>query len=69
MQLDHHLGQTEKCRKYGALNKLADLAGAAWPIDHIFASPGIRALTSESIGNNAGSDHFPVFMTLAIPVK
>jgi endonuclease/exonuclease/phosphatase (EEP) superfamily protein YafD len=38
-------------------------------IDHIFASPGIRALASESIGNNAGSDHFPVFMTLAIPVK
>lgn len=38
-------------------------------IDHIFASPGIRALTSESIGNNAGSDHFPVFMNLAIPIK
>jgi endonuclease/exonuclease/phosphatase (EEP) superfamily protein YafD len=38
-------------------------------IDHIFVSAGIRALTSESIGNNVGSDHFPVFMKLAIPVK
>lgn len=38
-------------------------------IDHIFVSPGIRPLTSQSIGNNAGSDHFPVFMKLAIPVK
>lgn len=38
-------------------------------IDHIFASSGIAALTSESVGNNANSDHFPVFMTLAIPVK
>jgi endonuclease/exonuclease/phosphatase (EEP) superfamily protein YafD len=38
-------------------------------IDHIFVSPGIRALSSQSIGNNAGSDHFPIFMKLAIPVK
>ncbi len=38
-------------------------------IDHIFISPGIRQLESESIGNNAGSDHFPIFMKLAISIK
>ena len=38
-------------------------------IDHIFVSPGIRQLTSESIGNNAGSDHFPIFLKLAVTVK
>jgi hypothetical protein len=25
------LGQTEKCYEYDALNKIADMAGAAWP--------------------------------------
>jgi endonuclease/exonuclease/phosphatase (EEP) superfamily protein YafD len=38
-------------------------------IDHIFASAGVRALSTESIGENAGSDHFPIFMTLAVPAK
>ena len=38
-------------------------------IDHIFVSPGIRALEGEGIGGNAGSDHFPVFMKLAIAVQ
>ncbi len=38
-------------------------------IDHIFVSDGIRPLESQSIGNSAGSDHFPIFMKLAIPVK
>jgi endonuclease/exonuclease/phosphatase (EEP) superfamily protein YafD len=38
-------------------------------IDHIFASPAIHAIESERIGNNAGSDHFPIFMKLAVPVK
>jgi endonuclease/exonuclease/phosphatase (EEP) superfamily protein YafD len=38
-------------------------------IDHILVSPGIRALSSQGIGNNAGSDHFPIFMKLAVPVK
>ena len=38
-------------------------------IDHIFVSDGIRQLESQSIGNSAGSDHFPIFMKLAIPVK
>lgn len=38
-------------------------------IDHIFVSPGIRQLESESIGNSAGSDHFPITMKLAIPIQ
>ncbi len=38
-------------------------------IDHIFTSVGIRALGQETIGENAGSDHFPVAITLAIPAK
>ena len=38
-------------------------------IDHIFVSPGIRQLESESIGNSAGSDHFPIFMKLAVPLQ
>ncbi len=38
-------------------------------IDHIFASSGIRQLESESIGDGAGSDHFPIFMKLAVPVQ
>jgi endonuclease/exonuclease/phosphatase (EEP) superfamily protein YafD len=37
-------------------------------IDHIFVSPGIRQLESEGIGNGAGSDHFPIYMKLAVPV-
>ena len=38
-------------------------------IDHIFASSGIRQLESESIGDGAGSDHFPIYMKLAVPVQ
>lgn len=38
-------------------------------IDHIFTSPTIRALSEQRIGNAAGSDHFPITMTLAIPSK
>jgi endonuclease/exonuclease/phosphatase (EEP) superfamily protein YafD len=38
-------------------------------IDHIFVSPGIRALSSEHIGDSAGSDHFPISIVLAIPGK
>ena len=37
-------------------------------IDHIFSSPGVMPLSPEQIGNNAGSDHYPVSMTLAVPV-
>ncbi len=36
-------------------------------IDHIFASADLIPLSSEAIGNNAGSDHFPVAITLAVP--
>lgn len=35
-------------------------------IDHIFASPDIRVLARQQIGNNAGSDHYPIVMTLAV---
>jgi endonuclease/exonuclease/phosphatase (EEP) superfamily protein YafD len=38
-------------------------------IDHIFVSPGIRALDHERIGEYAGSDHFPITITLGIPAK
>jgi endonuclease/exonuclease/phosphatase (EEP) superfamily protein YafD len=36
-------------------------------IDHIFVSADMRVLTSERLGNNAGSDHFPISITLAVP--
>jgi len=35
-------------------------------IDHIFTSPGIRALDHEVVGPASGSDHLPVAITLAI---
>lgn len=35
-------------------------------IDHIFVSTGIRAISDEHIGDNAGSDHFPISMVLAV---
>jgi endonuclease/exonuclease/phosphatase (EEP) superfamily protein YafD len=38
-------------------------------IDHIFASPSLRPLTGETIGDAGGSDHFPITMTFAVPVK
>jgi endonuclease/exonuclease/phosphatase (EEP) superfamily protein YafD len=36
-------------------------------IDHIFVSRDISPLSSEVIGDFAGSDHFPVAITLAVP--
>lgn len=36
-------------------------------IDHIFVSPGLKALGSQSIGEPGGSDHFPVAITVAVP--
>jgi endonuclease/exonuclease/phosphatase (EEP) superfamily protein YafD len=36
-------------------------------IDHVFASPDIRTLSGPRIGNAAGSDHFPVVITLGVP--
>ncbi len=38
-------------------------------IDHIFASQGIRAIDQEKIGEYAGSDHFPIAITLGVPSK
>ncbi len=38
-------------------------------IDHIFVSPGIRAISSQQIGNNAGSDHYPISIVLAVSNK
>jgi endonuclease/exonuclease/phosphatase (EEP) superfamily protein YafD len=36
-------------------------------IDHIFVSEGIRPIEDERIGEAAGSDHYPIIMTLAVP--
>jgi endonuclease/exonuclease/phosphatase (EEP) superfamily protein YafD len=33
-------------------------------IDHIFASPSFRILAEQQIGKPAGSDHYPIIMTL-----
>ncbi len=35
-------------------------------IDHIFASKGFRVVGNQQIGNSAGSDHYPILMTLAL---
>jgi endonuclease/exonuclease/phosphatase (EEP) superfamily protein YafD len=34
-------------------------------IDHIFASKNFRVVGNQQIGNNAGSDHFPIVLTVA----
>jgi len=36
-------------------------------IDHVFASQGIAAIEEPQLGNDAGSDHFPVYMRVAVP--
>jgi endonuclease/exonuclease/phosphatase (EEP) superfamily protein YafD len=36
-------------------------------IDHIFVSKDIIALDQERLGHYAGSDHFPISITLAVP--
>lgn len=38
-------------------------------IDHIFVSTLIRTLEPARIGRNAGSDHYPVIVTVAVPVS
>jgi endonuclease/exonuclease/phosphatase (EEP) superfamily protein YafD len=38
-------------------------------IDHIFASKGIRVLGEQQIGNAAGSDHYPIVMTLGVDLQ
>lgn len=67
---------TQTLASQGNLQRLTNLP--TWParialpqvaIDHIFVSSGIHQLESQSIGNGAGSDHFPIFMKLAIPLQ
>lgn len=36
-------------------------------IDHIFASPEVKTVEPVRIGGNAGSDHFPLVVRVAIP--
>ncbi len=36
-------------------------------IDHIFASAGILAASGEVIGDNAGSDHYPISIAVSVP--
>ena len=38
-------------------------------IDHIFVSPGIRVIEGQQIGEPSGSDHFPVTLTIAVPLS
>ncbi len=38
-------------------------------IDHIFASPGLVAASGEVIGDNAGSDHYPIAIAVSVPAK
>lgn len=37
-------------------------------IDHVFVSDGIVQTGSEGLGEPAGSDHYPVFMRIAVPL-
>jgi endonuclease/exonuclease/phosphatase (EEP) superfamily protein YafD len=36
-------------------------------IDHVFASPELRVVQKVQIGRSAGSDHYPVAVTLEVP--
>jgi endonuclease/exonuclease/phosphatase (EEP) superfamily protein YafD len=38
-------------------------------IDHVFVSKDIRTLSKPRIGHTGGSDHYPVIVDVAIPVK
>jgi endonuclease/exonuclease/phosphatase (EEP) superfamily protein YafD len=67
---------TQTLASQGNLQRLTTLP--TWParvglpqisIDHAFVSTGIRQLESESIGNSAGSDHFPIYLKLAVPLQ
>jgi endonuclease/exonuclease/phosphatase (EEP) superfamily protein YafD len=58
------------------LSRLTDLP--TWPtliglpqlaIDHIFASPNFRVVGNQQIGEAAGSDHYPIMLTLALNRK
>jgi endonuclease/exonuclease/phosphatase (EEP) superfamily protein YafD len=62
----------------GSLDLIRQSSLPTWPtrfgfpqlaIDHIFTTQAIRALDQERIGDAAGSDHYPVSITLAVPTK
>ena len=65
--------------KFGDYTKLKRItAKPSWPsyvglpqlaIDHIFISPEIKVLKKSYLGNNVGSDHYPVNTVVAIPVQ
>ncbi|HKQ95280.1 MAG TPA: endonuclease/exonuclease/phosphatase family protein [Aestuariivirgaceae bacterium] len=38
-------------------------------IDHIFVSPEFRVIERERIGRSSGSDHYPVTVKVAVPVR
>ncbi len=38
-------------------------------IDHVFLSDDVRPLSEARIGNNAGSDHYPVIVDVAVPAR
>ena len=38
-------------------------------IDHIFLSPKIKVLAPDRIGNQSGSDHFPINAVVAVPTS
>jgi endonuclease/exonuclease/phosphatase (EEP) superfamily protein YafD len=39
------------------------------PIDHVFASSDIRLIAEPRIGKPSGSDHYPLALTVAVPVN
>jgi endonuclease/exonuclease/phosphatase (EEP) superfamily protein YafD len=38
-------------------------------IDHVLASPGFRVLKGPQIGHSVGSDHYPLSLTVAVPIN
>ncbi len=38
-------------------------------IDHIFVSHDVRQLEQARIGKHAGSDHYPVIVSIAVPAN
>jgi endonuclease/exonuclease/phosphatase (EEP) superfamily protein YafD len=61
---------------YTGLNRITSIP--TWParlslpqigIDQIFVGDGIRVLEAPRIGANAGSDHYPVIATIAVPLN
>jgi endonuclease/exonuclease/phosphatase (EEP) superfamily protein YafD len=38
-------------------------------IDHIFASDEVKSVEDARIGGNAGSDHYPLLVSVAVPLS